>query len=146
MVKTEIIIRPYRDADETQVVTLWERCGLTRPVNNPHRDIRRKLNVDRELFLVGVLNNKIVAAIMGGYDGHRGAVYYVGVDPDHQRKGFGRIIMMELERRLRELGCPKFNLLVRGENKKVIEFYQRLGFTVEDNVQMAKRLIDDSKS
>lgn len=142
----EMIVRPYHDTDESQVVELWERCGLRRPVNNPYHDIRRKLNVDGELFLIGAIGDRIVATVMAGYDGHRGAAYYVAVDPAHQRKGIGRAIMGEMERRLAAMGCPKINLLVRGENKKVIEFYRRLGFVVEDNVQMGKRLEIDGGS
>lgn len=36
-------IRPFRPADEDGVVQLWHACGLTRPWNDPHRDIQRKL-------------------------------------------------------------------------------------------------------
>lgn len=42
-------------------MTLWRRCGLTRPWNDPHRDIERKLAVQREWFLVGVDDDHIVA-------------------------------------------------------------------------------------
>lgn len=141
-----MLIRPFHAADEENVVEVWRACGLLRPVNNPYKDIQRKMNVNSELFLVGVLDGKIVSAIMGGYDGHRGAVYYVGVHPDHQRKGFGRAIMLELERRLSAMGCPKFNLIVRGENKKVVEFYRSIGFEVEPNLQLGKRLESDERS
>ncbi len=44
--------RPFRESDEGQVVALWRECGLTRPWNDPHKDIARKLAVQRELFLV----------------------------------------------------------------------------------------------
>ena len=65
-------IRPYREADEAAVVALWQSCGLTRPWNDPHKDIARKLTVQRELFLVGELDGRVVASVMAGYEGHRG--------------------------------------------------------------------------
>src|SRR5262249_59335693 len=88
-------IRPFEPGEEAQVIALWERCGLTRPWNDPHKDIRRKLRVRPDLFLVGLLEGKVVATVMAGYDGHRGWISYLGVDPDHRRRGLGRAIMAE---------------------------------------------------
>ena len=90
-------IIPYSPEYENAVIELWRRCNLIRPQNDPAKDIERKLKVDPELFLVGIIDNKVVAAAMGGYDGHRGAVYYLGVDPAYQKKGLGRQIMAALE-------------------------------------------------
>ena len=72
-------IRPFHAADEAAVIALWERCKLTRPWNDPRKDIQRKLGVQRELFLVGVEQGIIVAAVMAAYDGHRGSVNYLAV-------------------------------------------------------------------
>ena len=80
---------------------------------------------------------------MAGYDGHRGWINYLAVDPAHQRRGLGRAIMAEAERRLRACACPKINLQVRAGNTGVIEFYRELGFAVEDLVSMGKRLERD---
>ena len=77
-------IRPFHAADEPAVIALWERCKLTRSWNDPHKDIGRKLGVQRELFLVGAESGVIVAAVMAGYDGHRGSVNYLAVDPQHR--------------------------------------------------------------
>ena len=83
-------IRPFEASDEEAVVALWQRCGLTRPWNDPRKDIRRKLRVRPDLFLVGVLDGEIVATAMAGYEGHRGWISYLGVVPEQRRKGFGR--------------------------------------------------------
>lgn len=85
----------------------------------------------------------IVASAMGGYDGHRGWVYYVAVHPDHRGAGHGRVLMAELEARLLTSGCPKLNLQVRGGNADALAFYARLGFAVDDVVGLGKRLIPD---
>ena len=121
-------IRPFVEADTEVVVAIWERCGLLRPWNDPRRDIARKLKVQRELFLVGEDAGAIVAVVMASYDGHRGWINYVGVDPDHQRRGYGRAIVCDAERRLREIGCPKINLQVRRDNPGAAEFYAGLGY------------------
>ena len=125
------------------MVALWRRCELTRPWNDPHKDIARKRTVQSELFLVAVEDGTIVAAAMAGYDGHRGSVNYLAVDPAYRRRGFGRALMRSIEEALASRGCPKVNLLVRSANAEVIAFYQRLGYARDDVVALGKRLIPD---
>jgi ribosomal protein S18 acetylase RimI-like enzyme len=136
-------IRPFEIGDETAVIALWRRCGLVVPHNDPVADIQRKLAVAPELFLVGIVDGRPAATIMAGYEGHRGWINYLAVDPDLQRHGHGREIMEHAERLLRDLGCPKINLQIRGTNRDVIEFYQRLGFKIDDVLSMGKRLVVD---
>jgi ribosomal protein S18 acetylase RimI-like enzyme len=136
-------IRPFQLQDEDAVISLWRQCELVRPVNDPHKDIRRKLAVRPDLFLVGAFDGKIVASVMAGYDGHRGWINYLAVAPEHQRRGYGRAIVAEVERRLRAEGCAKINLQVRTANQRVIEFYRRIGFVADDVLSMGKRLEHD---
>jgi ribosomal protein S18 acetylase RimI-like enzyme len=136
-------IRPFRPEDESAVVSLWRRCELTRPWNDPHKDIQRKLHVRPDLFLVGVLENEIIATAMVGYDGHRGWIYYLGVASEHRHKGCGRAIMARAEQLLREEGCSKINLQVRTGNEEAIGFYGRLGFAADEVLSMGKRLETD---
>jgi len=136
-------IIPYSPEYENAVIELWRRCNLIRPQNDPAKDIERKLKVDPELFLVGIIDNKVVAAAMGGYDGHRGAVYYLGVDPAYQKKGLGRQIMAALEEKLLARGCPKLNLMFKTDNGKVESFYEKIGYQRDACIEMGKRLIPD---
>jgi ribosomal protein S18 acetylase RimI-like enzyme len=136
-------IRPFHPADEEALIALWHRCGLTRPWNDPHKDIRRKLAVRADLFLVAELDGAVVGTVMAGYDGHRGWINYLGVDPATQRRGIGRALMDEAERLLRANGCPKINLQVRTTNTAAIEFYRRIGFVEDDVVSFGKRLERD---
>jgi ribosomal protein S18 acetylase RimI-like enzyme len=125
------------------VVELWQRCGLLVSWNDPVADIERKLQVAPDLFVVGLLGTELVASAMGGYDGHRGSIFYLAVDPEHQGRGYGRNIVEHLVDLLVERGCPKLNILVRSTNEEVIEFYRRLGFTSEGILCLGKRLIED---
>jgi ribosomal protein S18 acetylase RimI-like enzyme len=136
-------IRPFVLSDEKAVVKLWTDCGLVVPWNNPHRDIKRKLKVQSEFFLVGCFGDHIIATVMFGYDGHRGWINYLAVHPQHQRKGIARRMMDEAESNLRAIGCPKINLQVRSTNAGVIEFYKTIGFKIDDVVSFGKRLEPD---
>jgi len=137
-------IRPYATGDETAVIALWEACRLTRPWNDPRKDIARKLAVQPELFLVGVLGDALVATAMAGYEGHRGWVNYLAVSPEHQRKGLGKALMREVEKRLIERGCPKLNVQVRAANGEALQFYRRLGYAQDEAIALGKRLIPDA--
>jgi ribosomal protein S18 acetylase RimI-like enzyme len=139
----ELEIRPFRPADEAAVIALWQVAGLTRPWNDPHRDIARKLRVQPELFLVGEWNGSVVATAMAGYDGHRGWVYYLGVDPAHRRCGFARALMVRVEELLRNLGCPKIDLMVRDGNDSATAFYLGIGYGQDPVITLSKRLIED---
>jgi ribosomal protein S18 acetylase RimI-like enzyme len=139
-------IRPFQSADEPAVIELWDRCGLVRPWNDPKKDIARKLLVRPDLFLVGLIDDTVVATAMAGYEGHRGWINYLAVAPEQRRTGLARQIMAEAERLLREAGCPKINLQVRSTNREVIEFYRGIGFTVDEVVSMGKRLVHDDRA
>ncbi|MBU3738905.1 MAG: GNAT family acetyltransferase [Rhodoferax sp.] len=143
-----MLIRAYTDADQSAVVALWQTCGLTRPWNDPVKDIARKLEVRPEWFLVGVETASgppaVVASAMFGYDGHRGWVNYLAVRPDRQSGGLGAALMAHGEGLLKAAGCPKINLLVRTGNLQVIGFYQRLGYGIDEVTSLGKRLIPDT--
>ena len=138
-----LVIRSYHDSDKNDVIQLWEECDLVVPWNDPQSDIERKLTVQPELFLIGLVDKEIVATAMVGYEGHRGWVNYLAVNPKKQRQGIATQMMKEAEHRLLKLGCPKLQVQVRTTNFGVIEFYRKLGYDIDDVVNIGKRLISD---
>lgn len=137
-------LQPFRPADEYAVVELWRRCELTRPWNDPRKDIQRKLTTQPELFLVGRLEGIVIATVMAGYDGHRGWVNYLAVAPEHRSKGLGRLLMRHVEEALTARGCPKLNIQVRSGNSEVLAFYRKIGYREDEAVSLGKRLIPDT--
>jgi ribosomal protein S18 acetylase RimI-like enzyme len=124
-------------------VALWQAAGLTRPWNDPHRDIARKLQARPEWLLVAEAAGEIVGTVMAGYDGHRGWVNYLAVSPTRRRAGLGRALMAEAERLLGDAGCPKVNLQLRAGNDEALAFYAALGYTRDDVVSLGRRLEHD---
>lgn len=136
-------IRLFKETDRNAVIELWQACGLTRPWNDPDRDISRKLKIQAELFFVGELDEKVIASAMAGYDGHRGSVFYLAISPSFQGLGYGQLMMQSVEDALKAMGCPKLNIVVRTSNEKVLEFYSHLGYATDEVVSLGKRLISD---
>jgi ribosomal protein S18 acetylase RimI-like enzyme len=138
-------IRPFTEDDRDAVVALWDACDLTRPWNDPYRDIDRKVAHDPTGFVVGVRDGEVVATAMFGYDGHRGSVFYVAIRPDFENQGLGRALMDHIEDALLEAGCPKVNVMVRHDNKAAIAFYERIGYSTDAITGLGKRLISDKR-
>ncbi|MCP3459812.1 MULTISPECIES: GNAT family acetyltransferase [unclassified Bradyrhizobium] len=135
-----LAIAEIADADVETVVALWQRCGLTRPWNDPHADIALARREANSTVLIGRNGDAIAASAMVGHDGHRGWIYYVAVDPDCRKRGYGSSIMAAAEDWLRQAGIAKLQLLVRRENKQAGAFYTSLGFEESTSVMFAKWL------
>jgi ribosomal protein S18 acetylase RimI-like enzyme len=128
------------DADVPVVVDLWHRCGLTRPWNDPVLDIAFARGNPSSTVLLGRIAERIIASAMVGFDGHRGWIYYLSVDPDFQRQGLGRGMMEAAEKWLRERRAPKLQLMIRDGNVAATAFYEALGLERQPVITMGKRL------
>ena len=143
MTDSKMIIGQFQIEDSDAVIELWKECNLVVPWNDPQKDIDRKMKVDPHPFLVGTLDGKIVASVMGGYEGHRGWINYLAVSPDHRRNGYAKQIMEAVEQLIRETGSPKINLQIRMTNLEAIRFYESIGYKDDKVVSYGKRLVPD---
>ena len=140
---SEVLIRDGADEEVDSVIALWERCGLTRPWNDARADLRLALTTAASNVLVGRRDGELAATVMVGFDGHRGWVYYLAVDPAHRRSGLGRRMMAAAEAWLRARGAPKLNLMVREDNAAIAGFYARLEYEVQATTALGKWLAPD---
>ena len=122
------------------VVALWTACGLTRPWNDPYKDISFARAGADSTVLVLERQGAIVATVMAGHDGHRGMLYYVAVDPSVQGQGLGSRAVRAAEAWLGQRGVWKVDLLVRAENAAVKGFYEALGYEVNPVLCMARKI------
>ena len=135
------MIRPFEASDEHGVIALWNLAFPDDPPwNSPPEIIRRKLSVQRELFLVCLSDDALVGTVLAGFDGVRGWVHKLAVHPDYQRQGIATRLMAAAEQALTALGCPKLNIQVRASNAGVVDFYRRAGYVVEERISMSKHL------
>ncbi|MEZ5775880.1 MAG: GNAT family acetyltransferase [Hyphomicrobiaceae bacterium] len=137
-------IRPIAAGEDEAVIGLWHAAGLTRPWNDPQRDLDFARGKSNSTVLVGHLDGRVVASAMVGHDGHRGAVYYLAVQPEYQGFGLGRAMMGAVEAWLLNKGVWKLNLSVRAGNEDVLGFYDSLGYQRSATV-LLERWIDPAK-
>ena len=119
-------ILPYETNDENEVIALWDACGLITPANDPQMDINRKIEVDRDLFLVGRNKSAVVATVMGGYEGHRGWINYLAVAPGERRQGYGQKMMAAVEGLIEKKAALRSIYKFARPMKKSSSFIKRL--------------------
>ena len=126
-------------AHRADVIRLWgDVFGHASGHHTPGLSIDKKLALADELFFVAHDAGSVVGTVMAGYDGHRGWLYSVAVDPAHRKRGIGAALVMHAEKALVARGCMKINLQVLGGNEAVVGFYEALGFAVEPRISMGK--------
>jgi len=133
---TEPLIRGFARTDYSQVYNVWEASGLELRTSDSLPELEKVLERAPELFLVAEWNEIIVGAVLGAFDGRRGWIYHLGVDPAYQNRGIGRKLMDEVLERYRAKGVNKVNLMVTADNLAVCDYYTKMGFILHDYVVM----------
>jgi ribosomal protein S18 acetylase RimI-like enzyme len=137
-------VREIADDDVEQVVDLWGEPGLTRPWNDPYRDLADARANPTSTVLDAADAGAVVGSVMVGYEGHRGWLYYLAVAPSAQGTGLGRALVAAAEEWLLEAGADKVRLMVRTTNTEVLGFYARLGY-VDQEATVLGRTLDESR-
>lgn len=104
----------------------------------PRAELTAKLTRDPQLFLVAEVDQEIAGVLLGTYDGRRGMILRLAVDPAHRRRGLATMLVAEIEKRFQALGCPRVNLLVLPQDTAALGFWQALGYLPQPDVLCSK--------
>ena len=129
---SRVHIRKFRMKDYDKVVSLWKIAGLVLRPGDERVQIQRKLERDPELFLVAEEDGSLVATVLGAWDGRRGWIHHLAVQPAKQRSGLGTTLLRELEERMRKKGIVKVNAFVYRTNQKSINFFTKNRYRLQD--------------
>lgn len=138
-------VRTFTTADYPAVRRLWLASGLEIRVGDEPAGVQLKLERDPELFLVAEERGRIIGSVIGAWDGRRGWIYHLGVDPSSQRRGVATRLIKELERRMISLGIPKVNALIFPWNRASVGFFESAGYEVADMKEAQKWLSDGKR-
>jgi hypothetical protein len=134
-------IRNYHQSDKESVISLWKEIfNPNQHHNTPEIAINMKIKNNDNLFFIAEEENQIIGTIISGFDGHRGWLYSLAVHPDYWRKGIGTLLVKRALDELKNVGCLKVNLQIYGKNKTVKDFYEKMGFIIEDRISMGKKM------
>ena len=126
-----------------EVVELWRKAGIEMVSSDTIDEVTRVLNRNPDLLLIGKVQEKIIAIVIGAFDGRRGYVHHLAVDPDYQKMGFGKTIMDGLIEQFRAMNIHKVHLFIEKSNKRVVEFYNNLGWDVREDLIMMSYVPDE---
>ncbi len=126
-----------------EVVELWRKAGVEVVSSDTIDEVTRVLNRNPDLFLIGKVQEKIVAVVIGTFDGRRGYVHHLAVDPNYQKIGFGKTIMDALIEQFRTKNVHKVHLFIEKSNRSVVEFYYNLGWDVREDLIMMSYVPDE---
>lgn len=134
-----VVIREFRSRDGDALRALWAEVDF-HSVGDDDASLRRFAARSPGLLLVAAQGERIVASALGGWDGRRGWIYHVATAPSHRRQGHATRLVREVEARLRALGCPRANVLVRIDNPQGAQFWEALGYADRATKQLGRDL------
>ncbi|HEC36817.1 hypothetical protein LCGC14_0584590 [marine sediment metagenome] len=117
-----------------QVHKLWRKAGISVGSSDSKEELEKMLKRNPNLFLIGKRNDKIIAVVMGGFDGRRGYVHHLAIDSDYQKKGYGRMMMDKIHNIFLQMGVHKVHLFIEKTNTEVVSFYESLGWEKRDDL------------
>lgn len=125
-----------------EILELWKRAGIGIGSSDTKEEIEKILDRNPELFLIGKEQGKVIAVVIGAFDGRRGYVHHLAVDPKYQNKGYGKIIMDDLIDRFQRKKVHKIHLFIEKHNIKVVDFYSKQGWEIRDDLIMMSFIPD----
>jgi ribosomal protein S18 acetylase RimI-like enzyme len=134
-----VIVRSFRPSDGDGLRALWAAAGF-RSLGDDDASLAAFADRNPGLLLVAVEGDSVVASALGGWDGRRGWIYHVATAASHRRRGIASDLVRRIETRLRELGAPKVNVIIRDGNDDGTAFWEALGYAQVPARQFGREL------
>ncbi|HUH08009.1 MAG TPA: GNAT family N-acetyltransferase [Egibacteraceae bacterium] len=123
-----MLIRPCRPEEIAAVLDLWRLAGAEPSATDDERSLLALIERDPDSLMIALSDGEIVGTLIAAWDGWRGQMYRLAVAAAHRRRGIGRTLVADAERRLAKLGTRRVNALVLGETDGAIAFWESVGY------------------
>lgn len=137
-------IEKFQMQNYSEVLELWKKAGIEVGSSDTKEEIAVILSQNPELFIIGKEQEKIIAVVIGAFDGRRGYIHHLAVHPKYQKKGYGKSILDDLIERFRKKRVHKIHLFIQKQNKDVIDFYSKQGWEIRDDIIMMSFIPDNT--
>jgi len=129
-------IRELTISDYDEMIKLWERCLLpSKPKGRDSKqEITRQMNRNPDLFLGAFEGRVLVGTVIGSYDGRKGWINRLAVDPEYRRQGIAQHLIARLEKVLREKGTRIVSALVEESNQESLSLFEKLGYVTHRSI------------
>jgi ribosomal protein S18 acetylase RimI-like enzyme len=128
----EPVIRTATIDDAPALLALWRAADAIPSVTDDVESIELLFARDPECAFVAVAGERVVGSVIAGWDGWRGTIYRLAVDPAYRRRGLGgRLVEMALER-LRALGARRIGAIVMSDHSSAMAFWHGSGWELHE--------------
>lgn len=128
--------------DYDRLMALWLRAGLSiRPNGRDSRESIADEMLNNPDGFIGLFDaNRLIGFALATYDGRKGWINRVAVDPDYRRQGLGGMLIEESERRLKKRGAHITTCLIEEWNEASLALVQKMGYILHrDILYLSKR-------
>jgi ribosomal protein S18 acetylase RimI-like enzyme len=133
-------IRPLLPAEIPAVLELWKAADSNPSVTDNVEAISRLLDREHAAFLVAEIDGEIVGSIIATFDGWRGIIYRLAVDPRHRRKGIARELTTKAEEILGRWGVRRVIAIVDTTRPYAMSFWKAAGYTADNMTRFYRNL------
>jgi len=133
-VRRDWVIRPGTSDDVDAVLALWRAADAEPSVTDDALSLRALIAHDRDALIVADRAGAIIGSIVAGFDGWRGNLYRLAVDPGFRRRGLALELTAAAEQRLVSRGCRRASALVLLDHRDAVGFWEAAGFTRQERI------------
>lgn len=146
----EINIRSVEETDFEQIINLFRELAVFEKLPEKMINSVERMHIEKEFFncFVAETTDKIIV----GYATYFFAYYtWIGkslymddlyVKPEFRGKGVGTKLINQVIDFAKKSGCHKLHWQVSGWNKQAMEYYKRLGATVDNTEHNCDLILD----
>ena len=137
-------IRPMTMDDYDAAYAMWVACGNgLNNLDDSREGIARYLARNPNTVFAAEEDGKLAGVILCGHDGRRGFIQHMSVDPAYRRRGIGTRLVNRALDALRAEQIHKVALVAFRKNAGGNAFWERLGFTVRDDLNYRNLALTD---
>ena len=131
--------------DYEKVYQLWLSCsgmGLNN-LDDSKDGIAKYLDRNPDTCFVAEKSDEIIGVIISGHDGRRGFIYHTAVNPEYRNQGIAKMLVEAAMDALKANGINKVALVVFDRNKDGNAFWEKVGFSVREDLVYRNKTISE---
>ncbi len=140
-------IREMTAADYDAVWALWMSCknmGFN-DLDDSREGIEKYLKRNPDTCFVALDGDALAGVILCGHDGRRGFIHHMAVAEVYRHKGIGTALVDAALSALRTEGIHKVALVAFKYNEAGNAFWEKMGFTVREDLKYRNRALSEMK-
>ena len=136
-------IEPLRPEEYDDLLSLWDRTGL--PYDKDDRDsrewIERQIYDDNVIILTLKIEGKFIGSSIGSFDGRKGWINRVAIDPEYRGRRLAARLIEATERFLADKGAQVIAALIEDQNFPSMSAFRHCGYEGWDQLVYFRKVL-----